>query len=833
MATVFLAQDVRHGRPVALKVLRPELAAVIGAERFLTEIRVTAGLRHPNLLPLFDSGEADSFLFYVMPYVEGETLRDRLERENQLPIEESVRIASEVAEALHAAHEQGVIHRDIKPANILMSRSRPLVSDFGIALAVTAAGDGRMTETGLSLGTPHYMSPEQATGDQRVGPRTDVYALGCVLYEMLVGEPPFTGSNAQAILGRIISGDPVTATRERASVPAHVDAAIRKALEKLPADRFSDAQDFARALADPAFRHGEAGPPAATGAGGAARLAVASTIVAVLFGAAAAWGWLRPMPSPSAPTPLRAALLFPADSGPAERGLALSPDGKELAFVTLPNLDGARIWIRSLETGRRRVLEGTEGASEIAWSPLGDRIAYRLGTTEIRVVPVGGGPPTTAASLEGGVGPPHWDHDGSRLLFAAEGGLWSALDEGGEPTLVFPTEDPLDTDNGVVEVLPGGRRFLASALSPPIIDVLVGDFETGEMDRLLERSGNPHYEDGWLLRLTFGPQGPAITLVAQRFDPESLTTRGPVIPLAVGIPTPFGNAQMAARGNTVVFTTRESRPGLAWVGGGADGSMLPGAISEPGWMHELSGDGTRIATGGFRGLWLTMSDGGLPRQIGEQGLERAFRPRWSPDGSRILYEAGDGLRAIGTRAGDSARLVEPWDESSDLRAVGWGPGGEILFIAFAEDGSSELRASDDGGGGAARVLQPGASDAFVSPDGQWIAYVSQQGRSGPQVLVRSWAGGVEQRISTDGGLAPRWAPSGDAVYYVTPTGGARVVSLTLDGGIRASPPRAIPADLPISSVMPHPDGRLLLVVGPPAMDELTVLRDWQGIDGGG
>ena len=217
MATVYLAEDLKHERKVALKVLKPELAAVVGADRFLAEIKTTANLQHPHILPLFDSGEADGFLFYVMPHVEGESLRGRLDREHQLPVDEAVAISSKVASALDYAHSHGVIHRDIKPANILLSETgEPLVSDFGIALAVSAGGGDRLTETGLSLGTPHYMSPEQATGDLNVGPQTDVWALGCVLYEMLAGEPPFTGSTPQAVLGKIVTGDApsVAAVRE-------------------------------------------------------------------------------------------------------------------------------------------------------------------------------------------------------------------------------------------------------------------------------------------------------------------------------------------------------------------------------------------------------------------------------------------------------------------------------------------------------------------------------------------------------------------------------------------------------------------------------------------
>jgi Flp pilus assembly protein TadD/tRNA A-37 threonylcarbamoyl transferase component Bud32 len=251
MARVYLAEDVRHGRRVALKVLKPELAAQVGAERFLAEIRTTANLQHPHILPLFDSGEADDFLYYVMPFVEGETLREHLDRVRQLPVDEAVRIARAVAGALQSAHQQGIVHRDIKPANILLSNGEPLVTDFGIALALTDAGDARLTETGMSLGSPYYMSPEQATGDHQVGAATDVYALGCVLYEMLVGEPPHLGSTTRSVLSRILTESPRPPREIRESVPPHVDAVVLRSLQKLPADRFPSAADFRRALAEP------------------------------------------------------------------------------------------------------------------------------------------------------------------------------------------------------------------------------------------------------------------------------------------------------------------------------------------------------------------------------------------------------------------------------------------------------------------------------------------------------------------------------------------------------------------------------------------------------
>jgi eukaryotic-like serine/threonine-protein kinase len=250
MATVYLAQDLKHRRQVAIKVLRPELAAALGRERFLREVTTTANLRHPHILPLFDSGEAGEFLFYVMPFVEGESLRDRLAREKQLPLDDALRIASEVADALDYAHTHGVVHRDIKPANILLDNGHAVVADFGIARAITAASSEALTETGLGLGTPLYMSPEQGAGEHMDG-RSDQYALGCVLYEMLAGEPPFTGRTVQAILARRLT-DPVPPLRTvRESVPVHVEQVINRALSKAPADRFATARQFAEALAEP------------------------------------------------------------------------------------------------------------------------------------------------------------------------------------------------------------------------------------------------------------------------------------------------------------------------------------------------------------------------------------------------------------------------------------------------------------------------------------------------------------------------------------------------------------------------------------------------------
>ena len=276
MATVYLAEDLKHHRKVAIKVLKPELAAAVGAERFLREIETTASLRHPHILPLYDSGtvgQEDSgkeppgagpsrrptiasfhFLYYVMPYVEGESLRERLDRERQLPLEEALQIAREVADALSYAHGRGIVHRDIKPENILLESGHAVVADFGIARAVSAAGGESITQTGMAIGTPQYMSPEQATGEKDIDGRSDLYSLGCVLYEMLAGQPPFTGPSVESVVYQHLTAQPLPITQIRPAVPAEVAAILQRALAKTPADRWNPAAQFAEALRSPGGR---------------------------------------------------------------------------------------------------------------------------------------------------------------------------------------------------------------------------------------------------------------------------------------------------------------------------------------------------------------------------------------------------------------------------------------------------------------------------------------------------------------------------------------------------------------------------------------------------
>jgi eukaryotic-like serine/threonine-protein kinase len=406
MATVYLARDLKHNRKVALKVLRPELAAVLGTERFLSEIQVTAGLQHPHLLPLFDSGEEDGQLFYVMPFIEGESLRSRLERERQLPVDEAIRISLAVASALDYAHRHRVIHRDLKPENILLHDGQPLVADFGIALAVSGAGGTRVTHTGISLGTPAYMSPEQATGDRQIDARADIYSLAAVTYEMLIGNPPHVASTPQALIAKVLTERPPDVRLHRETVPLNVDAAIQKALAKLPADRFASAEEFARALSgqSASTRSSFNGRDGAEGASLLRRFAPAAAAISLLIAAVVLvplWPVGRGGGSAAAATvPSLFEVALP-DSITLDPGSNVSPrvavsrDGSQLVVRGVSRGIGA-LYSRGLGETDFRLVRGTESSSfEPHFSPDGNWLLFHTGAAT--KVPAAGGQPITLA----------------------------------------------------------------------------------------------------------------------------------------------------------------------------------------------------------------------------------------------------------------------------------------------------------------------------------------------------------------------------------------------------------------------------------------------------
>ncbi|MEO8478025.1 MAG: protein kinase [Gemmatimonadota bacterium] len=362
MATVYLAEDLKHRRKVAVKVMRPELAETLGSERFLREVEIAAKLSHPNILPVYDSGSAQGVLYYVMPVVEGDSLPARLKREKQLPVGEALRIAREVAEALAYAHARGIVHRDIKPANILMSAGHALVADFGIARA-TSSGDAKaLTQTGLAIGTPQYMSPEQASGDPNLDGRSDIYALGCVLYEMLAGEPPFTGPTAQAIITRSITEKPRALTLTRESLPPVVDSAVMRALAKAPADRYTTAGEMATALttAEDMARTGS-GATAAMPAQGFKKWQYVAMAAGVLL--VGALGWKAFGVGGNASSPIRSVAVLPFENQGAAEDAYFADGIVDELRDKLARLDSLTV-IASASSDQYR--ETTKTATEIA-----------------------------------------------------------------------------------------------------------------------------------------------------------------------------------------------------------------------------------------------------------------------------------------------------------------------------------------------------------------------------------------------------------------------------------------------------------------------------------
>ena len=541
MATVYLADDLKHERKVALKVLKPELAAVVGAERFLAEIKTTANLTHPHILPLFDSGEVDGFLFYVMPHIEGESLRERIDREKQLGVDDSVAITQKVANALDYAHGHGVVHRDIKPGNILLSeQGEPLVADFGIALAVAQAGAGRITETGLSLGTPHYMSPEQATGDRDVDPRSDVYALGCVLYEMLAGQPPFSATTAQAVLVKILTADAPSITSERRTVPPHVGHALARALEKLPADRFTSAAEFAAALGDPSFTYEArartsvtASPPEplatrapATMPGPWKRLTIAMTTLAALFAVAFAWLLLRPQQPRQVG---RFELTFSEGQEPRIGGginVALSPDGSRLVYA-----GQSQLWQRRLNQLEPEPIPGTEGARNAVFSPDGTSLAFN-GDGSLKTVSLLGGPTLTvvASSVPTGAGGLDWGSDGMLYFTNGQGAIQRVPASGGEATPV--TTNDAGTRHQFVVALPEsqGLLFTIRRGGPEESEIAVMGFEDGEVRTLLPGAMARYATSGHLVYAAGNG-----TLLGAPFDLGRLEVTGPSVGLLEGV----------------------------------------------------------------------------------------------------------------------------------------------------------------------------------------------------------------------------------------------------------------------------------------------------------
>ncbi len=862
MASVYLAEDLKHERKVALKILKPELAAVIGAERFLAEIKTTANLQHPHILPLFDSGEADGFLYYVMPYIDGETLRERLDREGQLGVEEAVRIAREVADALDYAHRNGVIHRDIKPANILLHDGRPVVADFGIALAISAAGGGRMTETGLSLGTPHYMSPEQASADRDLSARSDVYSLGCVLYEMLAGQPPHTGPSAQSVLVRILTEDPRPIGDLRRSVPAHVAAAVTKATEKLPADRFESARDFLDALSDVGFAYTAAprvaarstmaasGAHAGAGSGWDLRSRLLAGAVVALAGLSL-WLGTRSTEAPLAPV-----VSFVDHEANFFRFPDVGPNGeiayarRDTVFVRAPGaLEATPIHVTAgvLTAGLSFSPDGAWIAfaeREIAGSSPGGRVGPTLGGAALRKVPSAGGPAVTLWQGDGSAFYPRWGDDGN-IYFAvrrpsSEGALMRVAEVGGAAASL---SDLGETAVITTDVLPDGRGLLVSLGGQQgvfLVDPVSGDTVTLVPDGLGGRwspTGHLVYEH------------PSGALWAAQFDLGRRRVTGSAAPVQDGVATlgTFPGVFALSRTGVLVYVEGSARRpglGLGWefelVGPDGTTERIPLAPSGH-YDARISPDGARLVYTRDDDLWVLDLDLGNHDSVTAGGTA-PHNPVWSPDGTRVAYQGADGAVWLRRwdRGDEPVRTMAP---SATAETDQWLPDGRVLFSTGGPN-QDVFAVKAEAGAQPEPVLRAdwAESGASVSPDGRWIAYFTSRGGAS-HVVVRSWPELADEvRISPEGerlGFSSNllWASDGRTLFYASMggTSGVTVQAVRVDTSDGFRVVSIEPTGVEVQGILQDlaPDGRFLVATSaggrgeePPVPNRVVVVANW-------
>ena len=826
MATVYRARDVRHNRKVAVKVLRYDIGAALGPERFLSEIEVTANLQHPNLLPLFDSGEVQvthesasgaretrSLLFYVMPYVEGQTLRQRLQREGQLPVEEALRITRGIAGALDYAHRHGVVHRDLKPENVLLHEGQPLVMDFGIALALSRAGGERLTQLGISLGTPQYMSPEQATGDRELDPRSDIYSLGVLLYEMLAGAPPHTGTSVQAVIAKVIMDRPSSIRLTRALVPEHVDAALTCAMAKLPADRYGSASDFARALTGehalvarepspvavelPTQRTVVLGavdrllarPVARKVVMGSALLVILGSAAAVGAAAAVAWFAVPERPYAKFPVAIPDNVQLTGDS----RSVAISPDGSRLAVVGTGTGRVSRLLTRPMAGVEFVPLHGTESAQSPNFSPDGKGLLYVARGRLMKVSSEGGAPLSLADSTDG----QHSWGDGDVVVFTRGGTVRSVPAGGGSVRLVArPDSSRGERALAWPDVLPGGSHALITILrSTGTHDsnhVGVVSLENGEVKDLgLVGTGARFAAPGHVIYATADGSLWAVPFSARR---RSFTGERALLANGVTVNSTGGVDVAVSATGTAVYAERAGsiesggnrRLALSIVDrtGAARGrSSQVGVFVSP----RVSPDGKRIA--------LTVREGGLRSDVWIYEIATGQLTPMTRDGVSMFPEWVDS-RLIAFRFNPTGRggqyVRQPWDLSA--RGELWfGPSGaaagtSALFALSIGTRSDYIAINRTPGGpnpGAttqdihiAPMDRPTDQRAFVatdasevtprmSPNGRWLAYASNE--SGVfQVYVLPVPGpGPRVPVSISHGIEPVWSHDGRTLYYVS------------------------------------------------------------------
>ena len=838
MATVYLAHDLKHDRDVAVKVLHPDLGAALGGERFLSEIKTTAKLQHPHILPLLDSGSADGLLYYVMPYVRGETLRTRLERERQLPLDDAVRIAREVADALAYAHGLGIIHRDIKPENILLQGGHASVADFGIALAVQQAGGQRMTQTGLSLGTPQYMSPEQAMGEKTVDARSDIYALGAITYEMLVGEPPFTGPTVQTIVAKVLTERPTAPRAVRDTVPAGVEAAILTALAKLPADRFPTAEKFAEALtrtdvAPAAPSQGVGARTAAPARAGARVTMLAVAVGAIFLTGALAW-WLGRLSA--APEPAWSAFTQLTDASGVETSPSISPDGESFAYAS--NAKGTWDIVVQRVGGRNPVVVAGDSTIDEVWpaySPDGKQIAYSLRGGGLFVVGATG---ESARRLTTFGSYPAWSPDGRRIVFTSEevdtpyntlgaGRLFIVDVSGGEPREIALATGSEDFGAYQPAWSPSGARIAYWVNAAGQRDLETVSAEGRDRTRVtsdVALDWAPVWSpDGTFLYFA-SDRGGAMGLWRIAIDERSGQPRGSPESVASGVDVDMDLPHLSRDGTTLIFRAqRESvnpaavafDPAAARVGATTllqhrSGILVPTDVSPDGKLLALVNIPDRR-----QDLFLMRANGsGLTRLTDDAA--RDWSPRFTPDAKAVVfYSNRDGKYDASSMRLDGSGRTRLSDLANGVGFSMLSPDGKQLAVSLTPSGgmiggppwpmtdktATALPMDVEGG-----TLSP----TYWTRDGRWISgYIVNSAGEANGFGVYEVSTRRARRLNDDSrGFDVAWLPGSKQVVYFTDRG-----ALVMQD-VESLAQRAITGSLPyppdlLASIVASPDGKTL------------------------
>jgi serine/threonine-protein kinase len=837
MATVYLARELRHRRPVALKVLREAIGSELGPERFLREIDTAARLQHPHILPVFDSGNTGGRLWFTMPYVEGETLRQRLERAPALTIPEALRIAREAGQALAYAHQHGVVHRDVKPENILLTGDgSTLVADFGIARS-SEAGSERLTTGGMVVGTPSYMSPEQASAETEVDARSDIYSLGCVLYEMLAGRPPFTGATPHAIVARHLTEVPPPMSSAGRKIPAAIERVVRKAMAKSPEDRYAGAPELLAAL-EP-LGAGEGGAswarPLPVAVGALALLAIAAGIAALMRRPGSAGADL--VTGTIASGFNRRMVQLTTGEG-VEEWPAWSPDGSRLAYVA--EADGFRqIFVRTLTTGEeRRITHERRDAIQPVWAPDGRRLAFvrasadsgQLAPSDLNGWYFEGGDIWTVDVASGatkhlvtGAFGPAWSPDGAHLAFDAAwaGGrrIWISDSAG-----LNPRQLTSDSSEAVIHAgprwSPDGHRLVFRRIEGTTSDLLTADVGSAAAVRFTQDAAaelDPAWSpDGrWIYYSS--DRGGGMNVWRQQVDTEGRPGGREQLTTGAGAdvepaPAPDGRRlAFAVRGLNADLWRLPVSPAT----GAPTGMPAPVIVSTRVESRgSWSPDGRTIAFNSDRlgemNIWLHDVASGTDRQL-THGAGGDYQPQWTPDGRTLVFfsaRAGNlDVWSVSVLDGRLVRLTS--DPAMDINPF-YSPDG--LSIAFLSDrlGRTDVWLMNADGGGQRRLTSTGAGGHFVrwSKDGRSLIYRAESGTQTRIMRVTVEDGSLTPMPEVLSGGHMSWSPDQSLIMDVR--GHRTLFAYPVDG----SPPRRVfefpTSDARIDYPVWSPDGRQLL-----------------------